>query len=125
MKPFRWLAAGLLWVLASLLGLVGVLLCVTVILLPVGLLVLSLSRRLYRLAGPMVIPRAVRHPVSELGDTGAKTGRKARKELRRAAQDVTPSGKGLKKTGKAARKRARRSAKKLPGRQRRVLGVKV
>src|SRR5688572_9833082 len=48
MKPFRWLAAGLIWVLASLLGLVGALLCVTVVLLPVGLLLLSLSRRLYR-----------------------------------------------------------------------------
>src|SRR5215210_1721609 len=103
MKPFRWLAAGLLWVLASLLGLVGVLLCVTVILIPVGLLLISLSRRLYGLAGRLVVPRALRHPVAELEDTGTKAGRQTRKELRRAAQDVAPSGKSLKKAGKSAR----------------------
>ena len=104
MKPFRWLAAGLVWILACLVGLVGGLLCVTIILLPVGLLLISLSRRLFRLAGVLVLPRALRHPVSELGDTGEKS---------------------LHKTTKAARKQGRKASKKLPGRQRRVLGIKV
>jgi hypothetical protein len=99
MKPFRWLAAGLVWVLASVVGLLGVVLCVTIILLPVGLLLISLSRRLYGLAGVLVLPRAVRHPVSELGDTGSKAGRRARKELQKA--------------GKGARQDTRRSAEKV------------
>src|SRR4051794_9788217 len=99
MKPFRWLAAGLVWVLASLLGLLGVVLCVTIILLPLGLFLISLSRRLYGLAGVLVVPRALRHPVSELGDKGSDTGKKARKVLEKA--------------GKSAGRETRRSAEKV------------
>jgi hypothetical protein len=125
MKPFKWLAAGLIWILASVLGLVGILLSVTLILLPVGLLVLSLSRRLYRLAGRLVVPRAVRHPVSELGDAGGKTGRKLDKLSRGAVQELVPSRRARKKAVKRGKKQLRGATKKMPGRQRRVLGIKV
>jgi hypothetical protein len=98
MRLLRLTAAGLLWVLACLLGLVGSLLCVTVILIPVGVLLISLARRLFRLSGKLALPRAARHPISELA--------------------AKPSRKSLKKIRKSARQ-------KLPGRRRRVLGVKV
>jgi len=111
MKPLKWLAAALLWVLASLVGLVGVLLCVTVILLPVGLLLISLSRRLYRLAGRLVVPRPIRHPVSELGSLGADASGSVAKTMH--------------KTAKRARKKGRAATKRLPDRKRRVLGVTV
>jgi hypothetical protein len=96
-RLLRLTAAGLLWVLACLLGLVGSLLCVTVILIPVGVLVISLARRLFRLSGRLALPRTVRHPVSELGKSGLKAGKK----VRRSAQTS------------------------LPRRRRRVLGFKV
>jgi hypothetical protein len=107
MKLLRMAAAGVLWALACLLGLVGSLLCVTVILLPIGLLLISLARRLFRLSGRLMLPKAVRHPLAELGDTGREAGR------------------SLLKDAKSAGKTARGSTKKLPGRRRRVLGIKI
>ena len=75
MKLLRLAAAGVLWALACLLGLVGSLLCVTVILLPIGLLLIALARRLFRLSGRLMLPKAVRHPLAELGDTGKEAGK--------------------------------------------------
>jgi hypothetical protein len=115
-RLLRLSAAGLLWVLACLLGLVGSLLCVTVILIPVGVLLISLARRLFRLSGRLALPRAVRHPISELGDTGTRAGRKAGRRAANAVGDVKLSGKSLKRARKAA-------TKKLPGRRRKVLGL--
>jgi hypothetical protein len=111
-------AAGLLWVLACLLGLVGSLLCVTVILIPVGVLLISLARRLFRLSGRLALPRAVRHPISELGNSGLQVGKKAHRRALRAAGEAKPSRKSLKKIRKSAHQ-------KLPRRRRRVLGVKI
>jgi hypothetical protein len=76
------LAASLLSILAGLLGLVGLVLCVTLILLPLGLLVLSLSRRLLQLAGRLVVPKALRHPVETLSKEGSKKAGKVKKRLK-------------------------------------------
>jgi len=65
MRVVRWTGASLLTLIAGLLGLVGVLLSVTLILLPLGIPILFLARRLFRTAGQLVVPRAVRHPVEE------------------------------------------------------------
>jgi hypothetical protein len=72
MRALRWSGGSLLGLLAGILGLVGVVLCVTLILLPLGIPVLYLSRKLFRAAGQMVVPRAARHPVQELGKKGRK-----------------------------------------------------
>lgn len=90
MKPFRWLAAGLVWVLASVVGLLGVLLCVTLVLIPLGLLVLSLSRRLYGLAGRLMLPRALRHPISEGASHVEEASGKLGKKARRLAKQASP-----------------------------------
>jgi hypothetical protein len=93
MRPVRWLLAGLLWLLAGVVGLLGVVTSVTVILLPVGIPLLMLSRRLVRTAGALVVPRAVRHPASELADKSSKarsdlgkSGRRAMKHGRKKAK---------------------------------------
>jgi hypothetical protein len=63
---------------------VGLLLCVTVILLPLGIPVLALARRLMQLAGRLVVPRAARHPVEGLVDSGRHITRSARRSARRS-----------------------------------------
>ena len=106
MRALRWAAASLLMLLAGLLGLVGALLCVTLILLPLGIPVLFLARRLFRTAGQLVVPRAVRHPVEE---TQRRSGKKAKK-----AKDA---GAGV---ASAAASTAKSASKSLPGRRSRT-----
>jgi hypothetical protein len=88
MKLLRWLAAALVWILASVVGLLGGVLSVTIILLPLGLPLLWLARRLYGLAGTLVLPRAARHPVATAQDKAGDVGRKARKQMSKTAADV-------------------------------------
>ena len=114
MKPFRWLGAGLLWILAGVVGLLGALLSITIILLPIGIPLLWLARKLGGMAGALVVPKAVRHPVQELGDRSSKASgavSKGGKGLfgrgRKAVADVSPPDtKKLRK--KTARKLGRR-----------------
>ncbi|HEX6148637.1 hypothetical protein [Nocardioides sp.] len=80
MKIFRWLGAGLVWIVAGLVGLVGGLLCVTILLLPLGIPLIMLSRRLFSLAGRMMLPAAVRHPVKELDKKGSGVAKRTRQE---------------------------------------------
>lgn len=68
MFVLRWLGAGLLWILAGVVGLIGVLLSITIILLPIGIPVLLLAKKIGGLATALMLPKAVRHPVQELGD---------------------------------------------------------
>jgi hypothetical protein len=95
MKPLRWLAAAVVWILASVVGLLGVVLSVTLILLPLGLPLLWLSRRLYGVAGALVVPRAVRHPVATAQSKAADTGSQSRRQLRRAAADAKDAAKAV------------------------------
>ncbi len=87
--------------------LLGALLCVTLVLSPVGILAFMLSRRLFRTAGQLVVPRAVRHPLQAAGDAASDAaddlGKKTRKRVER------PAGKAAKK----AKKKVRRAARKL------------
>ncbi len=71
MRALRWMGAGLVGLVAGILGLVGVILCVTVVLLPLGIPVLFLARKLYGVAAALVLPRAVRHPLGEMGKRGS------------------------------------------------------
>lgn len=109
MRALRWTAASLLGLLGGLLGLVGALLCVTVILLPLGIPILFLSRRLFKTAGQLVVPREVRHPVQELHERGsastksAKTSAKAvRRGRDRAAATVASAAGSARDTSKNA-----------------------
>ena len=77
MKTMRWTGASLLGLLGGLLGLVGVILCATLILLPLGIPVVMLSRRLFKSAGQLVVPRPVRHPVEHLKDSASESARSA------------------------------------------------
>jgi hypothetical protein len=96
MKPLRWLGAGLLWIVAGVVGLLGVVLSVTIILLPLGLPLIWLSKKLFAYAAALLVPRSVRHPVSEAGKRGSslasdlgKQGRRTRRKLERSAAAVT------------------------------------
>jgi hypothetical protein len=98
MKPFRWLAAGLLWILAGVVGLLGAVLSITVILLPLGIPLLLLARKLGGWAGTLLVPKAVRHPVQEAAsvssDTASSAGKGAGKLLgrgRKAVAEVVPT----------------------------------
>lgn len=110
MKVVRRLGAGLLWVLASLLGLVSVVLCLTIILLPLGFPLLLLTRRLFRAAFRLWAPRAVSHPVDELGKQARRKGRSARKSL-----PTPPKGGTAKAARKGLRRQARRARTRLRG----------
>jgi hypothetical protein len=88
MKLLRWLAAAVVWILAGVVGLLGAVLSVTILLLPLGLPLLWLARRLYGLAGSLVLPRAARHPVSTTQDKAEAVGRKARKKMQKTVGDV-------------------------------------
>ncbi len=103
MRFLRGLLGGLLWVVASLVGLVAVLLCVTLILLPLGIPLLRLSRQMFGMAAGLMLPRALTHPVEEVG-----------KLTRRKAREVTPSkpGRSLGKVSEASRKKVERVSKK-------------
>ena len=97
MKPFRWLAAGLLWILAGVVGLLGAVLSITVILLPLGIPLLMLARKLFRTAGALLVPKAIRHPGREAAslssDTASRAGKGAGKLFgkgRKAVADVAP-----------------------------------
>ena len=83
MKPLRWILAGLLWIVASLVFLVGLVLCATLVLLPLGLPVTWLAKRIYAVAGRLVLPKAVRHPVAAAGDKTDELGRRARRRTRK------------------------------------------
>lgn len=91
MKVLRRLGAGLVWILAGVVGLLGGLLCVTILLLPVGIPLVMLSRRLFGLAGRMLLPPGVRHPVKELDKKGSRVAKAARpgkkgKDLRKTVE---------------------------------------
>jgi hypothetical protein len=98
MRLLRGVGGAGLWIVASLLGLVGVVLCVTVILLPVGIPLLKTAGGLYRHAVQLMLPRALAHPVNELGKAAKKRDRKIRSSASDALGDTT------KHTRKAARK---------------------
>jgi hypothetical protein len=100
MKFVRALGGSVLWILAGVIGLLGAVASVTIILLPLGIPLLWLARRLFRTAMALMVPRKVRHPVSEAGESvrsGAesarsaiassapKRARKARKAMAKAA----------------------------------------
>lgn len=116
MTVLRWLGAGLVAVVAGVLALVGLILCVTLILLPLGVPVLMLARRMYALAGRMVVPRAVRHPIEELDRSGEATvgkfKRKAKSGARSGAANVQDTGKTATKRGKKAAKRGKEAVKR-------------
>ena len=76
MRLLRGFGGAGLWIVASLLGLVGIVLCVTVILLPVGIPLLKIAGRLYRSAVQLMLPRALAHPVNEVGKAAKKRNRK-------------------------------------------------
>jgi hypothetical protein len=88
MKLLRWLGAGLVWILAGLVGLVGGLLCVTILLLPLGIPLIMLSRRLFSVAGRLVMPRALRHPVKELDKKSGRVAAKASKAGKKGGRDL-------------------------------------
>ena len=98
MRLLRGVGGAGLWIIASVLGLVGVVLCVTVILLPVGIPMLKTAGRLYRHAVQLMLPRALAHPVNELGKAAKKRDRKIRSSTSDALGDTA------KHTRKAARK---------------------
>ena len=87
MRLVRGLLGALLWVGAAVLGLVGVLLCATLLLLPLGIPLLGYARRMFTKAVRLMLPRALAHPVKELGsevqDEGKDAGRTAGRATRR------------------------------------------
>ena len=92
MRLVRGLGGTLLWVVASVLGLVSVLLCVTIILLPLGIPLLRLTRKTFRLATRLLLPRAVSHPVDESQKSAKQTGRQWRKEGRKTGKKWRKKG---------------------------------
>lgn len=105
MKLLRWLAAGVLWILAGVVGLLGALLSVTIVLLPLGIPLLLLARKLGALAGGLLLPRAVKHPVQELSGKTASAAAEARKEtrglLKKGGKSVTDAAPAKKLSKKA------------------------
>jgi hypothetical protein len=102
MRALRWTGAGLLALLAGILGLVGVILCVTLVLMPLGIPVLFLAKRLFKTAGQLAVPRAVRRPVDELGRRGSKMTKKAGRTGRKAAAKAADAGSdGAQRLGEA------------------------
>jgi hypothetical protein len=106
MRLFRGLGGGLLWILGAVVGLVGAVLCVTVILLPLGIPVLRLAGRMMRGAVQLMLPRAISHPVEELGKAGRAKADGSRRAARRARKVTSKARRGT-------RKRARRLRKKV------------
>jgi hypothetical protein len=116
MKILRWLGAGLIAIVAGVLALVGLILCVTLVLAPLGIPILMLARRVFALAGRMVVPRALRHPIDELDRSGeektAKLKRKAKDGARSGADQAQSAGKSATKRGKKVAKRGKKAAKR-------------
>jgi len=115
MCALRWLGGGLLWILAGVVGLIGVLLSITIILLPVGIPLLMLAKKIGGLATALMLPRAVRHPVQELGDRSAEAsgavaegGKRLSRKGRKLVADASVTDAG-KLREKAARTLGRRS----------------
>lgn len=103
MRALRWAGASLLLLLSGLLGLVGLLLCATLLLLPLGIPILFLARRLFRSAGQLAVPRAVRHPIEETQRrAGKQSGRLRRKSSSVLGRGPSPSA-GTAAAGKAVR----------------------
>lgn len=86
MRALRWTAASLLGVLGGILGLVGAILCVTLILLPLGIPILFLSRKLFRTAGQLLVPREVRHPLQEVQERSSGSAKSAQRSAKRSAK---------------------------------------
>jgi hypothetical protein len=101
MRVLRGMAGALLWMVAAVLGLVAVVLCFTVILLPVGLPLLGVSRRVFGVAVPLMLPREVAHPVEQ-------TGKRLRGQIDDAGSQIKKS-----KPGKAASKAGRKALKRM------------
>lgn len=112
MKAFRWVLAGLLGVVGGLLAVVGVLLCVTLVLAPVGLLVLFLAKRLFRMAGQLVMPRRVRHPIDELDRSGSRAASALKGKAGRATGAAADMTADLRKKGVKRAKRLRKKARR-------------
>jgi hypothetical protein len=110
MRVLRAAGGSLLLVLTLVVGLLGALLSITIILLPVGIPLLFLARKLFAYSMTLFLPRAVRHPVQELG-----------KQSRRRATDAADSVGFFGKSGKRARRRGR----KLAGKARKQVVQKV
>ena len=110
MKALRWTGAALLSLLGGLLGLVGVLLSITLVLAPIGIPLLFLSRRLFRTAGDLVIPRKVRHPLEAISEAASDAGGGVAETARKRGKAVK---KPLKKQGRRARRKAAKKLKKL------------
>ena len=110
MRALRWAGASLLMLLAGLLGLVGALLCVTLILLPLGIPILFLAKRLFRTAGQLVVPRAVRHPVEESHKRSGKAAKRSGKAAKGAGAAATSAA-------STAAAKAKSSKNLLPGRR--------
>jgi hypothetical protein len=119
MKPLRWLLAGLLWILTGVVALLGVIACVTVILLPLGVPLLLLARRLATAAGKLVVPKAVRHPIRELGAKSSQAAEGLGKRGRRAA------GAGREAVTTSAPKKAAKARKQVVKKLRRRTGLKA
>ena len=98
MRALRALLGGLVWILACVVGLVGALLSVTLVLAPVGIPLLFLARRLFQASMAFFLPRAMRHPVQELGKKGRKAAEGAGKKAGRTTDRTTGKLTG-KKTG--------------------------
>lgn len=103
MRLLRGLGGALLWIVAALLGLVGVVLCVTVILLPIGIPLVKMAGSLLRRAVQLMLPRALAHPVNELG----RAAKRKEGKIKSAASDTVGE------TTKSARKVARQMRKRV------------
>jgi len=140
------LGGSLLWLLAGVVGLLGVVLCLTLVLLPVGVVLLAAARKLFGYAMMLMLPRAVRHPVDEVGRSVGRRSRdvkdaaggmdldRAGKRARKAAGKVTgeaakkageagkKEGKARKATGKAARSATAKASEEVRKPTRSILG---
>ena len=113
MKALRWTAASVVWLLGGLLGLLGAILCVTLILAPLGIPLLFLARRLFKTAGQLVVPRAVRHPIDTLGQRASDAGDDARKRGGKVGKQAgKKAGKATDRAGKKAGQASERAGKK-------------
>jgi hypothetical protein len=102
MRVLRALLGGLVWILACVVGLVGALLSLTLVLAPVGIPLLLLARRLFKASMAFFLPRAMRHPVRELGKKGRKAGKATGQATGKATDKATDKATGRltgKKTG--------------------------
>lgn len=116
MRALRWAAASLVLLLAGVVGLVAVVLCATLVLLPLGIPLLLVARRLFRTAGQLVVPRAVRHPVDTVAGAMSGAGSRA---ARAATRSTRTGGKAAQQaTKKATKKATDTAATVLPRRSR-------